>query len=77
MCCSVHVKQISHLKGRTQTEGTKGKVLRKISVPKMEERVRPVVHMGERTGAQRVLVGKPVGNRPLGRPLHRLEYFKI
>ena len=29
-----------------------------------------VLHMGERRGAYRVLVGKPVGKRPLGRPRH-------
>jgi len=29
--------------------------------------------MGERRGAYRVLVGKPEGNRPLGRPRHRWE----
>ena len=28
--------------------------------------------MGERRGVYRVLVGKPVRNRPLGRPRHRL-----
>ena len=27
--------------------------------------------MGERRGAYRVLVGKPEGKRPLGRPRHR------
>jgi len=27
-----------------------------------------VVRMGERRGVYRVLVGKPEGNRPLGRP---------
>jgi hypothetical protein len=27
--------------------------------------------MGERRGAYRVLVGKPKGRRPLGRPRHR------
>jgi hypothetical protein len=27
-----------------------------------------VAHMGERSGAYRVLVGKPDGKRPLGRP---------
>jgi hypothetical protein len=29
--------------------------------------------MGERRGIYRVLVGKPEGNRPLGRPRHRWE----
>jgi hypothetical protein len=28
---------------------------------------------GERRGAYRVLVGKPEGKRPLGRPMHRWE----
>jgi hypothetical protein len=30
--------------------------------------------MGERRCAYRVLVGKPEGKRPLGRPGHRWEY---
>jgi len=30
-----------------------------------------VARMGEERGAYKVLVGKPVGNRPLGRPRHR------
>jgi hypothetical protein len=29
--------------------------------------------MGERRGVYRVLVGKPEGKRPLGRPRHNLE----
>jgi hypothetical protein len=29
--------------------------------------------MGERRGTDRVLVGTPEGNRPLGRPRHRWE----
>ena len=29
--------------------------------------------MGERQGIYRVLVGKPEGKRPLGRPRHRWE----
>ena len=29
--------------------------------------------MGERRGVYRVLVGKPEGRRPLGRPRHRWE----
>jgi hypothetical protein len=29
--------------------------------------------MGERRGIYRVLVGRPEGNRPLGRPRHRWE----
>ena len=32
-----------------------------------------VAHMGERRGLYRVLVGKPEGKRPLGRPRHRWE----
>ena len=32
-----------------------------------------VVHMGEDRGVHRVLVGKPEGKRPLGRPRHRRE----
>jgi hypothetical protein len=39
-------------------------------------RMRGVGHvacMGERRGAYRVLVGKPEGKRPLGRPRHRWE----
>jgi hypothetical protein len=32
-----------------------------------------VARMGERRGAYRVLVGKPEGRRPLGRPRHRCE----
>jgi len=32
-----------------------------------------VVHMGDRRGIIRVLVGKPEGTRPLARPRHRGE----
>jgi len=32
-----------------------------------------VVHMGERRGVCRVLVGKPEGKTPLGRPKRRRE----
>jgi len=32
-----------------------------------------VVHVGEDRGVQRVLVGKPEGKRPLGRPRRRWE----
>jgi len=32
-----------------------------------------VAHMGERRGVYRVLVGKPEGKRPLGRPRHSRE----
>ena len=33
-----------------------------------------MVCMGEGRGMYRVLVGKPEGKRPLGRPRHRWEY---
>jgi hypothetical protein len=32
-----------------------------------------VAHMGEVTGAYYILVGKPEGRRPMGRPRHRWE----
>jgi len=32
-----------------------------------------VAHIGEGRGVYRVLVGKPEGKRPLGRPRHRWE----
>jgi hypothetical protein len=32
-----------------------------------------VAHMGEKTGAYRILVGRPEGRRPLGRPRRRWE----
>ena len=32
-----------------------------------------VARVGERSDVYRVLVGKPEGNRPLGRPRHRWE----
>ena len=32
-----------------------------------------MAHMGERRSVHRVLVGKPEGKRPLGRPRHRWE----
>jgi len=32
-----------------------------------------VAHMGEGRGVYRVLVGKPEGRRPLGKPRHRWE----
>jgi len=35
--------------------------------------VRHVARMGERRGVYRVLVGKPEGKRPLGRPRRRWE----
>jgi len=33
-----------------------------------------VAHMGERRGVYRVLMGKPEGKKPLGRPWCRWEY---
>jgi hypothetical protein len=33
-----------------------------------------VAHIGEGRGVYRVLVGKPGGRRPLGRPKHRWEF---
>jgi hypothetical protein len=35
--------------------------------------VSPIVRMGEGRGVHRVLVGKPEGKRPLGRPRRRWE----
>jgi hypothetical protein len=35
-----------------------------------------IARMGQRTGAYRVLVGKPEGRRPLGRPKSRCEDIK-
>jgi len=35
---------------------------------------RNVARVGERRGLYRVLVGRPEGKRPLGRPRHRWEY---
>jgi len=32
-----------------------------------------VAHMGDGRGVHRLLVGKPEGKRPLGRPTHRWE----
>ena len=32
-----------------------------------------LAHMGERRGGYKVLMGKPEGKRPLGRPRHRWE----
>jgi hypothetical protein len=32
-----------------------------------------IAHMGEGRGAYRILVGRPEGRRPLGRPRHRWE----
>jgi hypothetical protein len=36
-----------------------------------------VVRMGEKRGAYRILVGKPEGRLPLGRPRHRWEDIKV
>jgi len=36
-----------------------------------------VASMGARRGAYKVLVAKPEGKRPLGRPRHKWEGFKI
>jgi len=36
-----------------------------------------VARMGEGRGVHRVLVGKPEGKRPLGRPRRRLENIKM
>jgi len=36
-----------------------------------------VAHMGERRGVYRVLVGKPEGKRPFGRPMRRWENNKM
>ena len=36
-----------------------------------------VASMGERRGVYRVLVGKPEGKRPLGRPRRRWEDIKM
>ena len=33
-----------------------------------------VAHMGERTGMYRVLVGRPERGRPLGRPMHKMDF---
>ena len=32
-----------------------------------------VAHMGEERGVHRILVGKPEGKKPMGRPRHRWE----
>jgi hypothetical protein len=38
----------------------------------------PVAKNGEKTNAYRILVGKPIGQRPLGRPRHRwMDNIKI
>jgi hypothetical protein len=33
-----------------------------------------IARMGEKRNAYRILVGKPEGKRPLGRPRHRWDY---
>jgi hypothetical protein len=40
---------------------------------KKNEMGRHVARMGERRDAYRILVLRPVGRRPLGRPRHRYE----
>jgi len=40
-------------------------------------RARHVARIEERRGEYRVLVGKPEGKRPLGRPMHRLEDISV
>jgi hypothetical protein len=47
-------------------------ILRMINSSIMRWAVR-VACMGERRGVYRVMVGKPAGNRPLGRPRRRWE----
>jgi hypothetical protein len=34
-----------------------------------------ITHMGERRGAYRILVGRPEGIRPLGKPRHRWKDY--
>jgi hypothetical protein len=36
-----------------------------------------VAHMGEKRGAYRILVGRPEGRQPLGRPRRRWEDIKM
>jgi hypothetical protein len=36
-----------------------------------------VVHVGEKTNRQGVLVRKPAGSRPTGRTRHKWEYIKM
>jgi hypothetical protein len=36
-----------------------------------------VARMGEKMNAYRILVGKPEGKRPLGRPKHRWDNIKM
>ena len=47
-------------------------IVRVIKLRRMR-RAGHVARMGERRGMYRVLVGKPEGKRPLGRPRHRWE----
>jgi hypothetical protein len=52
-------------------------ILTNITCVTKSRRIRCAGHvacMGERKGAYRVLMGKPEGKRPLGRPRHRWEY---
>jgi hypothetical protein len=44
-----------------------------IRVIEKNEMVGHVARMGEKRGAYRILVGRPDGRRPLGRPRHRWE----
>jgi hypothetical protein len=40
-------------------------------------RARHIASIGDRRGAQWVLVGKPKGKKPLGRPRHRWEDIRM
>jgi hypothetical protein len=44
---------------------------------KKDEMGRACSTMGAKRNAYRILVGKPEGNRPLGRPIRRLMDIKI
>jgi hypothetical protein len=56
----------------TKCKKVKGKVVRVIKSRRMMW-ARHVARMGEGRGAYRVLVGRPEGERPLGRPRRRWE----
>jgi hypothetical protein len=69
---------ISHIKGGTQIEYVQNRILRRIPEYKTDEMksrrmkcVGNVKHMGVMKNVYRFLVGKPEGNRTLGRPRHR------
>jgi hypothetical protein len=47
-------------------------IIRVIKSRRMKRAVH-VARMGEKRGAYRILVGRPEGRRPLGRPRHRWE----